>query len=138
LPTCFQTSWTKSCNKSKRKNGTPSYDPQNPLQSGKLTAHAHRKTFVFATLESAAKNTSNKLKPGVHFINILRKHLVPIFWHQKLQKWNITREPLAKHFCMKNAPIKCWWNWLHGSISLTYYERLFAPVDLCSSFWYMA
>ncbi len=49
--------------------------------------------------------------PGVNFINILHLNFGPILWHQKLQSWNVTRESWAKHFHMKNALVKCWWNW---------------------------
>jgi len=44
-------------------------------------------------------------------VSISCAHFVPIFWRQKLQSWNITRESCANHFCMKNTSIKCWWNW---------------------------
>jgi hypothetical protein len=49
--------------------------------------------------------------PDVNFINILRVHFSPIFWPKKLQSWNVTRESSAKHFCTKNALVKCWWYW---------------------------
>ncbi len=41
------------------------------------------------------------LYPGVNFIIILLKNFAPIFWHQKLQSWNVTRESCAKHFVLK-------------------------------------
>ncbi len=49
---------------------------------------------------------------NVNFINILLSHIAPIFWRQKLQSWNVTKESWAKHFCTKNAWVKCWWDWL--------------------------
>jgi len=43
-----------------------------------------------------------KLKySSVNFINILLGQFAPIFWRQKLQSWNITRESCAKHFSTK-------------------------------------
>jgi len=42
--------------------------------------------------------------PGVNFINILRRH----FSYESAFCLSITRE---KDFCMKNAHVKCWWNW---------------------------
>ncbi len=51
-----------------------------------------------------------KLMAVVNFINILCLHFLPIFWRQKLQSWNVTRESLKKHFHTKNAHIQCWWN----------------------------
>ncbi len=36
---------------------------------------------------------------GVNFINILRLHFAPIFWRQKLQSLNATRESFKKNFC---------------------------------------
>jgi len=51
----------------------------------------------------------------VNFINILRAPFLPIFWCQKLQSWNVTRESFTKHFRTKIESAKCWWNWLQGS-----------------------
>jgi len=39
--------------------------------------------------------------PGVNFINILGANFAPIFWCQKLQSWNVSRESCAKPFCTK-------------------------------------
>ncbi len=47
---------------------------------------------------------------GVISISILRANFAPIFWCQKLQSRTVSREICAKHFGMKNARIKCWWN----------------------------
>ncbi len=52
---------------------------------------------------------------GVNFINILRAHFLYKTLAPKITK---LREALLykilvpkTHFCMKNARIKCWWNW---------------------------
>ncbi len=47
-----------------------------------------------------------KLATGVNFINILSTHFVTIFWHQKLQSWNVSRERCAKAFCTKKRVCK--------------------------------
>ncbi len=54
----------------------------------------------------------NIFSQGVNFINILRTFFLPIFWRQKLQSWNVSRESCAKSFHTKNVRVKCWWNWL--------------------------
>jgi hypothetical protein len=65
--------------------------------------------FKFETPD-LKKSTSHRLrnaKPCVNFINILRARFLykSAFFCQ-----NITRE---KHFSMKNARVKWWWNWPH-------------------------
>jgi hypothetical protein len=32
------------------------------------------------------------------------------FLHPKLHSWNVSRESCTKHFCTRNALLKCWWN----------------------------
>jgi len=56
-------------------------------------------------------NYLNNLQESISS-SCFRAHFAPIFLRQKLQSWNVTRESCAKHFCIKNTPVKCWWNWL--------------------------
>jgi len=71
--------------------------------------------------------------PGVNFINILHRNFALIFWWQKLQSWNVTRESSAKHFRTKNACVKCLWNWLQVSISPTIYDQIFCTKLFCAA-----
>jgi len=52
-----------------------------------------------------------KLSPVLNITNILQAAFVPIFFCQKNKKAKLYVEKrFAKHFCMKKAPVKCWWN----------------------------
>ncbi len=62
------------------------------------------KTLLY---EKAVHNMLAKLTPVVNFINILQAAFVPIFLRQKLQSQTVFREKLKKHFCTKNASVKC-------------------------------
>jgi len=71
--------------------------------------NTNNKNFFVCFTNIRAKRKKTKI-PGVNFINVLRTNFVTIFWRQKLQRWNVTRESFANHFCTKNRRIKCWWN----------------------------
>ncbi len=47
-------------------------------------------------------------QPRVNFINILRTHFL---YKNLLSSFSLLRIWLWTNFCMKNAGLKCWWNW---------------------------
>jgi len=49
-----------------------------------------------------------KLLPRINFINILRTRFL---YESALSSYSLVTFWQKKHFCTKNAYIKCWWNW---------------------------
>jgi len=45
----------------------------------------------------------------INFINILRAHFS---YESLLSSFSLLRVWLWTNICTKNAPVKCWWNWL--------------------------
>ncbi len=69
---------------------------------------------------------SMKLTAGVNFIKFLCTAFM--LADPKSKKRHLFKLPVFLHFQdlrQQKLPIECWWNWLHASISSSFYEHLF-------------
>ncbi len=90
------------------------------FQCGRHFEEATMLKMTFLVI-SGWKKGSSSFYSVVNFISILRAALTPIFYCQKNSRSNGSKRKAAERTVIQ----KSWWNWYPGSISTTFYARLF-------------